>query len=127
MIKYIGKKVRNEKGFTVRGLAAEAGIAPSTISKWENGSAIPDFETLDLVAVAMDVNPWDLIMFRNHEKETNNKASVMLQIAERNLKKEENKLKFSCTRKGVTESERENIERNHAYAKYVYNLLSERI
>ena len=49
-----------------------------------------------------------------------------LQIAERNLKKEANKLKFSYTRKGVTESERENIERNHAYARYVYDMLSER-
>ena len=49
-----------------------------------------------------------------------------LQIAERNLNREAKKLQFSYTRKGVTESERANIERNHAYAKYVYDLLSKR-
>ena len=63
MIKYIGKQTRIDKGFTVRGLAAKAGIAPSTITKWENGSALPDLETLDLVAVAMRVKPWKLILF----------------------------------------------------------------
>ena len=31
MIKYIGKRVREEKGFTVRGLAEKSGLAPSII------------------------------------------------------------------------------------------------
>ena len=35
MVEYIGKKIRTEKRITVRGLAKMAGIAPSTISKWE--------------------------------------------------------------------------------------------
>ena len=73
MIKYIGKKVRNEKGFTVRGLAAEAGIAPSTISKWENGSALPDFDILDRVAVTLDVSPWDLIFYERKLSDERNK------------------------------------------------------
>lgn len=63
MVKYIGKKIRNEKRITVRGLAQLAEIAPSTISKWENGSTIPDLVVLDLVAKAMNVNPFDLIEF----------------------------------------------------------------
>lgn len=37
MVKYIGKKIRNEKKITVRGLAEMSVVAPSTISKWENG------------------------------------------------------------------------------------------
>lgn len=63
MIAYIGKKVREEKGFTVRGLAEQAHVAPSTISMWENGSALPDLRTLDLVSVALGVKPWQLILF----------------------------------------------------------------
>lgn len=63
MVKYIGKKVRNEKRITVRKLAELAQVAPSTISKWENGSAVPDLAVLDLVAKAMEVNPFDLVKF----------------------------------------------------------------
>lgn len=63
MVKYIGKKIRNEKRITVRGLAEKAVIAPSTISKWENGTAIPDLAVLELVANAMEVKPFDLVEF----------------------------------------------------------------
>lgn len=63
MVKYIGKKIRTEKRITVRGLAESAQVAPSTISKWENGSAIPDLAVLDLVAKAMEVNPFELVKF----------------------------------------------------------------
>lgn len=63
MVKYIGKKVRNEKRITVRKLAELAQVAPSTISKWENGSAVPDLAVLDLVAKAMKVQPFDLVKF----------------------------------------------------------------
>lgn len=63
MVKYIGKKIRNEKKITVRGLAELAVVAPSTISKWENGSAVPDLVVLELVANAMEVKPFDLVEF----------------------------------------------------------------
>ena len=63
MVKYIGKKLRNEKRITVRGLAELAQVAPSTISKWENGSAVPDLAVLDLVAKAMEAQPFDLVKF----------------------------------------------------------------
>lgn len=63
MVEYIGKKIRTEKRITVRGLAEMSVVAPSTISKWENGSAVPDLAVLDLVAKAMGVNPFDLVKF----------------------------------------------------------------
>ena len=63
MVEYIGNKIRTEKRITVRGLAKAAEVAPSTISKWENGSAVPDLAVLDLVAKAMKVNPCDLVKF----------------------------------------------------------------
>lgn len=63
MVQYIGKPIREEKHETVRSLAAKAQIAPSTISKWETGHAVPDLAVLDVVAHALDVNPWQLISF----------------------------------------------------------------
>lgn len=63
MVKYIGKKIRTEKRITVRGLAKMADVAPSTISKWENGNTVPDLAVLDLVAKAMKVQPFDLVKF----------------------------------------------------------------
>lgn len=63
MIKYIGKSIRIEKGYTVRGLASASCISPSTISKWENGSALPDFSVLDLVAKTLKICPWQLIEY----------------------------------------------------------------
>jgi transcriptional regulator with XRE-family HTH domain len=63
MVEYIGNKIRTEKRITVRGLAKAAEVAPSTISKWENGSAVPDLAVLDLVAKAMKVQPFDLVKF----------------------------------------------------------------
>lgn len=63
MVQYIGKPIREEKNETVRSLAAKAQIAPSTISKWETGHAVPDLAVLDVVAHALDVNPWQLVSF----------------------------------------------------------------
>ena len=63
MIKYIGKQIRIEKGFTVRGLAEKAQIAPSTISKAENGSSLPDLYTLGQIADAMEINPFKLVQW----------------------------------------------------------------
>lgn len=63
MVEYIGNKIRTEKRITVRGLAKAAEVAPSTISKWENESAVPDLAVLDLVAKAMKVQPFDLVKF----------------------------------------------------------------
>lgn len=63
MVKYIGKAVREYKGLSVRGLAKAADISSGTISKWENGKAIPDLEVLDLVAKVMKVNPFELVEF----------------------------------------------------------------
>lgn len=67
MIKYIGRAIREEKGYTVRKLSVLSTIAISTISKWENGKAMPDLNLLDVMACALDCNPWDLIEFKKGE------------------------------------------------------------
>lgn len=64
MVQYIGRKIREEKHESVRSLAKKSTIAPSTISKWENGRSIPDLSALDIVAKALEVSPWQLVVFR---------------------------------------------------------------
>ena len=63
MIIYIGKQTRIDKGLSVRELAKKAGISSGSISKWENGIHLPDLETLGMVAVALGVKPWQLVLF----------------------------------------------------------------
>lgn len=67
MVKYKGKKIRTDKEISVRKLAKMSSVAPSTISKWENGGAIPDLEPLELVANALGVEPFELIDFIKNE------------------------------------------------------------
>lgn len=67
MIKYIGKQVRESRGYSLRRLAEESTVATSTIWKWENGQAMPDLNVLNIVACTLGCRPWDLIEFENGE------------------------------------------------------------
>lgn len=62
-IKYVGKKVRLAKGYTVRGLAKATSIAPSSIAKWENGHNLPDLTCVGILAQVLKVSPWDLLEY----------------------------------------------------------------
>lgn len=62
-IKYVGRKVRLAKGYTVRGLAEATGIAPSSITKWENGHNLPDLTCVGILAQVLEVSPWDLLEY----------------------------------------------------------------
>ena len=62
-IKYVGKKVRLAKGYTVRGLAKATSIAPSSITKWENGHNLPDLTCVGILAQVLKVSPWDLLEY----------------------------------------------------------------
>ena len=65
MVKYIGKQVRENKGYSVRKLAELSTIAPSTIWKYEAGYNLPMLEQLDMLAIALDVESiGELIEFR---------------------------------------------------------------
>ena len=44
------QKLRQEKGMTQVELAEKINYSDKTISKWENGDALPDIETLFLIA-----------------------------------------------------------------------------
>lgn len=62
-IKYVGKKVRLAKGYTVRELAKATSIAPSSITKWENGHNLPDLTCVGILAQVLKVSPWDLLEY----------------------------------------------------------------
>ena len=63
-ITYVGRKVRLAKGYTVRGLAEATGIAPSSITKWENGHNLPDLTFVEILAQVLEVSPWDLLEYK---------------------------------------------------------------
>ena len=67
-IKYVGRKVRLAKEYTVRGLAKATGIAPSSITKWENGHNLPDLTCVEILAQVLEVSPWDLLEYNSISK-----------------------------------------------------------
>lgn len=64
MITYIGKKIREEKGLSVRKLAKESTIAVSSIYKYEAGYNLPMLEQLDMLAKTLECGLDDLIRYR---------------------------------------------------------------
>ena len=63
MIKYIGKQIRIDKGLTAMQLAIKAKVSEDTIYNAERNTHLPNLVTLDLIAIALKVKPWDLIEF----------------------------------------------------------------
>jgi transcriptional regulator with XRE-family HTH domain len=55
------KQVREKKGVSLRGLAAEAGVSFTTIHRIEKGEETPRFATLEKLAKALGVSVRDLI------------------------------------------------------------------
>ena len=62
---YIGKQFREMRGYTVRELARKTFIAPSTITKWENGHTVPNLDGLITIAAALNVKPENLYTIQN--------------------------------------------------------------
>src|SRR5436305_10759955 len=48
------REARAAKGWKQKNLAAEAGVEPITVSRWERGATTPDLDVLRLVAEATD-------------------------------------------------------------------------
>jgi transcriptional regulator with XRE-family HTH domain len=49
------RKLRDERGLTIRALASQSGLAVNTLSLIENGKTSPSVSTLQQLALAMDV------------------------------------------------------------------------
>lgn len=54
-------KIRKERGLTQEALAVKLNVVRQTISKWENGTAVPDADTLCRIAEALDVSVSELL------------------------------------------------------------------
>lgn len=54
------RRLREDRGLNVRGLAAKAGINDGALSRIENGKRMPALETLKAIASALDVPLTDL-------------------------------------------------------------------
>ena len=48
-------KIRRERGLTQESLAIKLNVVRQTISKWENGTAVPDADMLCRIADVLDV------------------------------------------------------------------------
>ena len=54
-------KLRKEKGFTQKELADKLNVSDKAVSRWETGKNYPDIETLQQLAVVLDVSVNDLL------------------------------------------------------------------
>ena len=67
----LGKKIRQlrfKAGFTQEQLADRMGVAPQSVSKWENAAAMPDITALPLLAEVFGVSIDDLFDLSNEQR-----------------------------------------------------------
>jgi transcriptional regulator with XRE-family HTH domain len=57
------KEARANRLLTVRGLAEQAGVAPSTVYLIENGRSIPRFRAIQRLSIALEVRPEEIVEF----------------------------------------------------------------
>lgn len=60
MAKIIVKEVREKKNYTLRQLSIISGVSKSTINKIENGRCSPTLDTLEKIAIGLNVHIVDL-------------------------------------------------------------------
>lgn len=77
-------RVRKEHGLTQEALAAKLNVVRQTISKWENGTAVPDADTLCKIADTLDVSVAELLGKPAREGENLDHASIAGALAEIN-------------------------------------------
>lgn len=54
-------QLRKEKGFTQKELADKLNVSDKAVSRWETGKNYPDIETLQQLAVVLDVSVNELL------------------------------------------------------------------
>lgn len=60
-------RIRRERGLTQESLAIKLNVVRQTVSKWENGTAVPDADMLCRIADALDVSVAELLGSPEHE------------------------------------------------------------
>lgn len=77
------QKIRKERGLTQEALAVKLNVVRQTISKWEQGSAVPDADTLCRIAEALDI-PVTELLGTPTPKEQNDTTAIVESLAEIN-------------------------------------------
>ena len=76
-------KVRKEHGLTQEALAIKLNVVRQTVSKWENGTAVPDADTLCRIADALEV-PVTALLGNSGLEEQPDKAAIAKTLAQIN-------------------------------------------
>lgn len=77
------KELRNEKGMTQEQLAEMLGVSNRSISRWENGVTMPDFDLLIQMAEFYDVEIGEILDGeRNHENMDKKTEETLLKVAD---------------------------------------------
>lgn len=58
------RETRAARVLTVRALAEQAGVAPSTVHLIETGKSIPRFEVIRKISAVLDIDPLEVEEFR---------------------------------------------------------------
>lgn len=67
-------KIRKEHGMTQEALAVKLNVVRQTVSKWENGTAVPDADMLCRIADALGVTVSELLSGADHEEKTDTES-----------------------------------------------------
>ena len=79
------KELRNEKSVTQAELAEMLGVSNRSISRWENGTTMPDFDLLIELAKYYDVEVGEILDGERKEENMDTKTEkLMLKIADYN-------------------------------------------
>lgn len=89
------KRLRQEKGFSLRRLEDASGISRGLLSRYENNLVNIEFDTLTKIAKALDVSPLMIIMEwlkqkQPELKDVNSKAGKLLSELSEELSRESN-------------------------------------
>ncbi len=77
------RELRNRRLMTQRRLSQAAGVSKQTITRMETGSNVAQFETIEKVANALDVDPGVLIEYRADSRMTeDNQRKVVDKLEE---------------------------------------------
>ena len=71
------KRIREDRNLTQDDIAREIGISRQSVSKWENGVAEPDLETISKLCIILNCSLEDLV---NGEQPTEKKKKVLTDI-----------------------------------------------
>jgi len=80
--------LRNEKGLTQEELAEKLHVSSGKIiSKWENGNALPDFETIMQLSKELDISLYELSICEKIKSKYITKEDILKIVDRKNLKR----------------------------------------